>query len=56
MGSKKEDSPQRFLSSPQFSDFVDERHIVRDGNGSQYGDDEQHDEEFRKGKTFKFVR
>jgi hypothetical protein len=30
------------LPSRHFSDFVDELHIVRDGNGNQDADDEQH--------------
>jgi hypothetical protein len=39
---KRKTSPQRFLSPPQFPDFVDELHIVRDRNGNQDADDEQH--------------
>jgi len=40
---KRKTGPQPFLSPPQFSDFVDELQIVRDGNGNQDADDEQHD-------------
>jgi hypothetical protein len=46
----------RALPSRHFSDFVDELHIVRDGNRSQDADDEQHDEEFCKSKTMRIIR
>jgi len=44
------------LPPTQFFDFLHELHIVRERDGNQDADDEQHDEELRQGKTLRIVR